>query len=776
MKHYGTFKNNGWEYHIKRPDLPHPWYNYLFNNKYHNIISHTGGGFSYAIDPKVNRLLRYDNVDNDLPGRYVFLKMAGKIWSANWQPLKQDVQSWLTVVSPGFTRIRSKHYDIESQIDYCVPLDDTIEIWSVTLTNRTKKKIKIEAYPFVDIIAGDADLEARYRNIMRLYNVAEGSIKERSLIFTKMPFPHREIENYTFFITDTKVKSFETNKLEFFGMHHTIEDPVGLKKKSLSNSPNRGEDMVGVFQVDLELKPDQSRHFNVILGFAENRSDIKKIKKKYFQTKDVIPETIQRTRTAWKNILERLWVTTHDEELDRMVNIWGKYQLLAITRWRGTSPYHGTEGGLGYRDLAQDVEGIAGLDRDLARKKLMDLLRFQFSNGNAVSGFSVIEGAWDINPEAKIVSGKSDVAIWLPNAVIKYIKETGDFKFLRTRVKYLDKGEDTVYDHIIKAVEYVSRSIGKHGLPLIKIADWNDAYDRIGTKNKGESIWLGEAVCWAALIVKEMAGYLKDNKTVNRMDNIYQKMKKAVNQWGWNGKHYIAAYNDHGEKIGDRSIPLNSQTWAILGQVYDKSKLPYVLKAIDSLDTPYGPVLFKPPYHKFNPKIGRVTAFAEGTKENAAVFSHAVAFKIVADCMVSRNKEAFQTMKKLIPTSRAKQDADKYKVEPYVWAEYVIGPGNKNYGQGTFTWNTGTAVWTYIGATEWIIGVKPDFNGLRIEPRLPQNINNVRMKRIFRDTRYNILIQQGQRERNLIVDGKAVKGNLVPLFKDKRVHKVIYNY
>ncbi|MDD5066819.1 MAG: hypothetical protein PHF84_07200 [bacterium] len=771
MKKYGEFSKDSWEYHIHRPDTPKPWFNYLFNDKFHSVISQTGGGFNYAIDPKVNRILRYDNVDTDLSGRYLFIKEEDEIWSANWQPLKKAQDKWLTVFGPGYTFIRSEYRRISVEMRFFVPLNETMEIWSITVKNNSDRKRKVHLYPFIDVISGDVDMEARYRNIMKLYNVAYFDRGINTLMLYKMASSAREFQNYSYFMSSLKPVSYETEKLNFFGQYHTVENPEGLKRPYLSSSDNRGEDMIGAFQYTLDLAPRQEKKIDLIIGFSEKKGTVSNVYKRFIQDKKRIEREFQTTRSYWKKTLEKLWIETGDVELDRMINIWGKYQLLAITRWRGSSAYHGTEGGLGYRDLAQDVEGIAGLDRVLAREKIMDLLHYQYSNGNAVSGFSKLEGAWDTHAAAKMVSGKSDVAVWLPNAVAKYIKETGDTAFLRKKVPYLDKGEDTVYRHVIKAVEYVAGSVGRHGLPLIKIADWNDAYDKIGRKLKGESVWLGEAVCWAALIVKELAEYLKDLTVARRMEKIYQHMKGQVNRHGWTGHHYFAAYNDQGRKIGDSHIPLNSQTWAILGRVADKKRMASVVKAIDYLDTPYGNALFKPPYHRYEPDIGRVTAFAEGTKENAACFSHAIAFKVVADCMINRNNKAYQTIKKLIPTSEAKQNIEKYKVEPFVWAEYVIGPGNKYFGQGAFTWNTGTAVWTYIGVTDWILGIKPHYNGLKIDPRLPDSIRKVKIKRIFRGCVYHITIQKSLFD-SIRVDEKAVEGNIIPAFKDGKEHQV----
>ena len=772
-KKYGEFQDNGWEYHIFTPDLSYPWFNYLFNNRYHSIISHTGGGFSYAIDPKVNRILRYDNLETDLPGRYIFIKLNDEIWSANWQPFKVPLDKWLTIFGPGYAIIKSEKHNINSEITYFVPIDDTIEIWNIKLTNKSNSTKKFYIYPFIELVAGDIDYEVRYRNIMKLYNRAEYYKKRKCLIFKKMPHPARELDNFVFFMTNENFESFETNKLNFYGVFRTIETCEGLKKKRLSNSLAYGEDMVGCFQIPIKLKAGESKEVEIILGFGEKREEIEKIADKYFNK---VSENFLKVKEYWRNELRKLWIETGEEEIDRMINIWGKYQLLGITRWRGTSAYHGSEGGLGFRDLAQDVEGISNLQPELAKEKLYQLLKFQYSSGHAVSGFSVIEGAWDKNSEAKLLSGKSDVAVWLPNAVVKYVKETGDFNFLNEKVPYLDAGEDTVYNHIIKAVEYLSKEVGEHNLPLIKIADWNDAFDRVGIKGKGESIWLAEAVCWACLIVKELAKFLNDNETVYKMENIFNNMKENINKYGWAGTHYIAAFNDYGEKIGEKEIFLNSQTWAIIGRVYDENNLKKILKSIDSLDTPYGNLLFKPAYNKYNKRIGRVTAFAIGTKENAAVFSHAVAFKIVADCIVNRSDKAYQSIKKLLPYSKAKSNLDNYKVEPYVWAEYVIGKGNKNYGQGAFTWNTGTSVWTYIGLTEHIIGLKPDFDGLIIEPKLPKKIKTVKIKRFFRGSFYEIEIIRSKKEKKLIIDGKEFEGNKIPVFKDNGTHIVKYYF
>ena len=455
-----------------------------------------------------------------------------------------------------------------------------------------------------------------------------------------------------------------------------------------------------------------------------------------------------------------------------------KYQLIAITNWRGTSPYHGAEGGLGYRDTAQDIEGILPIDINLAKERLLLLLKYQYDYGHTVSGFSITEGPWSNEG----VTGKADVPVWLAYTVNAYIKESGDIKFLKKEIPFLNKGKASVYEHVLRAVRYLFNETGKNGLPLIKRADWNDAYDCLGKEGKGESVWLAMALCRALLQVKELAEFLKDKKVVKEMKEKYEIMKERINKKTFDNGYYIAAFNDYGYRIGysknkEGIKPLNSQTWAILGNVIpDRERLNSCLKVIDSLDTEYGPVLFKKAYTQFDPNIGRVTSFAPGVKENAAVFSHACAFKIVADCMLKRSEEAYDTFSKLLPLYSLKfNNPDKYKGEPYVYAEYVVGPDHPvRYGEGTFTWNTGTAPWMFMAATQWIIGIKPHYNGLFIDPCLPSKWKIVKVKRPFRGKILNIKIYNGKKEGEkveIFLESQRLKNNFIPYSLLKKIGK-----
>jgi len=780
---YGHFSQDRKEYIITNPNTPKPWFNYLFNDSYHALVSHTGGGFSYYKDPKFYRFLKYDHLSTDRPGRYCFIRdsKTKDVWSINWQPIRKKLQSWQCTHGLGYTRIESKNKGINSELTYIVTLKDPAELWKVKLTNSTKSKKHLKLFPMAEFICGDIAIETHYRNILMLYNQAGYDKKNKAIVAFKHSFQPKKNFGFGFMATDQEISGFDTNRDIFWGQYNDCGVPEIVSKGKCSDTECRGEDMLGTFEIDVELKAGESKEMVMLLGYTEKKTEIANLIKKYNSVKKFDAE-LEKIKKYWTNHIEKLHVKTPDDDFNTMANIWGKYQLLAITHWRGTSQYHGVEGGLGYRDTAQDAEGLFSQDTKLARAKLEKILYYQYNCGHAVSGFSDIEGTWEKMGQAGLLM-KADVAVWLPYAVISYLKETGDFDYLDKVVPFHDGGEATVYEHVLRAVRYLFSALGKHGLPLIGKADWNDAYDAVGIKGKGESVWLGMALCRACQQVAELAEFVEDYHIADEMKKMYKKMYTIVNKVGWDGDWYLAAFNDKGLKIGSKEnkegkVPLNSQTWAILSGVVTEKRLPKILKQIDGyLDTDFGPALFLPSYTSYNPNIGRVTAFAEGTKENAAVFSHACAFKIVSDCMLKRGKQAFDTYKKLCPMSKSKQDHNKHKVEPYVWAEYVVGPGSGHrFGEGAFTWNTGTSPWMFTAATEWIIGVRRELGGLLIDPCIPSNWKKCFIRRPFRGATYEVTIKNPKGLEHgvkyLIVDGKKQASNLITPHHDGKVHKV----
>ncbi|MBI1953348.1 MAG: hypothetical protein HYS41_04410 [Candidatus Omnitrophica bacterium] len=780
---FGHFSPDSKEFIITRPDTPRPWFNYLFNDVYHCLISQTAGGFSYFKDPKYYRILRYDHLSSDRPGRYLFLKEPAKkrIWSLNWQPFREKLDGWECRHGLGYTKISASRHGIKGSVTYFVAKEAPVELWLTSLKNTTGQRREIEVYPFVELVCGDVALETHYRNILCLYNEAVFDKSAQAIVAFKHPFKDWHKTGFGFFSASFPIESFECRRESFFGPYGSFKEMGGLAAKKLGGHEVRGEDMVGVLQGKLVLKPGETKEFVVALGLTESREEVGRLLARY-RSVEAAKQELVVSRAAWTRTLEKVWVETPDSNFNLMTNLWGKYQLLAITHWRGTSHYHGAEGGLGFRDTAQDVEGLLSVDIGTARAKLEKLLFYQYKSGHAVSGFSDIEGTWE-NQGVKGVIKKADVAVWLPYSVISYVKETGDVGFLKKEIPFHDGDSATVYEHILRTVRYLWGARGQHGLPLIGHADWNDAYDHVGIKGKGESVWLAMALVRACRQIKELAEFLKDRPVADEMGEKAAELTQIVNDVGWDGQWYLAAFNDTGRKIGSKGneegkVPLNSQTWAILSEVVPPDRLASILEKIDTyLDTPYGPALFLPSYTGFNPGIGRVTSFSPGTKENAAVFSHACAFKVVADCQIKRAEQAYETFSRLMPMAKAKEDHSRYKVEPYVWAEYVVGPGSADrFGEGAFTWNTGTTPWMFVAATEWILGARREFGGLLIDPCIPKHWKKAAIRRPFRGAVYEITIRNprgvSSGVKEITVDGAALDSNLIRPHQDGQVHRV----
>lgn len=800
---YGSFSPDGNEFIIEQPDTPKPWFNYLFNERYHAVISQTGGGFSYARDPKFNRILNYENYSSDRPGRYLFLfdRENRDFWSANWQPLCQPLDAWKCIHGFGYSKIFSRHREIEAEITYFVPLEQMGERMLIRITNVDRRERTIDLFPFYDVVAGDISLELLYPNIMPLYNRSYFDPALNALVLYKMPTSTRAVESFIVMSSSQTVSGYDSSREKFLGRYGSLAAPESVQCGQCKNSVVNGERMVAVLQNSLQLAPGESRELTISLHFIDDESQYEIFQNPHFpfseshNAKEKIAEMVNKDsglasakaelkaiRQYWKTKFP-IQVRTPDENFDLMVNHWLQYQLVGITLWRGSSPYHGAEGGLGYRDTAQDIEGLLSLDLPMAKKKLAVLLSYQYQNGHAVTGFSDIEGPWD-NHAHDMITGKSDVAVWLVYTVISYLKETGDFAFLDAEYPFVDGGQATVKEHILRAVRHLFNHVGSHSLPLIGKADWNDAYDRIGAGGKGESVWLAMALARALQQCIELFSYLKEPELEKEMREKYEQVAKTVNEVAWDGQWYLAAFTDQQRSVGaaeyaEGQMPLNSQTWAILSNIASGDRLKSLLNIIDSeLETPYGPVLFKPAFSKYQHDLGRVTAFAEGTKENAAVFSHAGAFKVVADCHLGRGDKAFQTFMKLLPTNPRKAGRiDQYRAEPYVVAEYIIGPEHPSaYGRGEFTWNTGTVPWLYAAATEWIVGARRSFEGLLIDPCLPRHWNVVEITRPFRGDVFVITIENPENVEKGVVqvwlDGQKHPGNLIKPIGDGKTHFV----
>jgi len=779
---YGDFSADGTEFVVKDPNTPRPWINYLSNGRYCLILSQGGGGFSWYLDPGVHRLTRWHPAAylTDRPGRFLYIKdiFDNKYWSAGFQPVKK-YDSYECRHGLGYTKIDSSYAGIRTEMTFFVPQDKDAEVWLVRITNRSGKARKLKLFPFAEWLIGDWGAELHCRNLTVLMNEGGYDKRLKAIIATKFPWGNVPCPYLGFMVTSLPIKGFEIDYENFIGRYRDYENPVAVEKGGCTGTEVRGGNMIAAFESSVTLRAGESREFSVVLGIADNRRRIGSVLNTLRNIGSAKKE-FERTKKYWKRaILDNVTVTTPDRDFDRLVNVWIKYQVYMNNHWGRSATYqHEGWGEFGYRNTAQDAWAMTSMNAPYARERMIKLAEHQRRNGQPLPGWSLVKGTNAGRPP-------SDFPIWLPMLLIKYVKETGDMAILKKKVKFYDGGSATLYEHAKRATKFLM-DIGKsrRGLPLMGTQDWNDAFDRTGIGGKGESVWLGMGLCVALNNMKELALHIKDNKTAAECGRRYEKMKAIINKYAWDGNWYCYAFNDYGEPIGSRKnredrCQLNAQSWAILAGLPDKRQLASILKTVEGyLATPYGPVLFRPAYTKYNGRIGRITAFAPGTKENAAIFCHGGAFKTVADLKIGRAKQAYETFKQTLPCSDNK-DIETYKSEPYIYPEYVIGPGNPRYGEGAFTWLTGSADWFFVAATEWMLGIRPEFGGLAIDPRLPPSFRKCSVTRHFRGAVYRIEIRNPKgragRVESVIVDGHKLKDNLIPPFKDKKVHNVKVN-
>lgn len=778
---YGNFSKDSMEYIITRPDTPRPWTNYLYNKEYCAIVSQAGGGYSFLTDCRVNRIIRWQgqNISTDRPGRYIYLRDedTGNFWSLTWQPVRKEPQSFECRHGLGYTAITSTYEDVTGKVTYFVPQDDNLEVWIIDIKNNSDKAKKLDMFSYVEFLIGDRNVDLIVPSIIVLYKKADFDTNNKFIFATGRATDEPKNSFNAFIGGNFRIDGYETKKEVFLGRYGELSCPKAVIEGRCQNTKMTwGEDLVGVLQHKINLEPDEEKQLIIVLGVAKARDEARKLLDKYSKA-EFARAKLEETKKFWMQAIANVSVKTPDPDLDRFINVWCKYQLYTTNYWsRSPAFYHEGHGGKGYRDSCQDAEGILPINAEYAKQKILRIAYNQRSTGQPAPGWSDLYGVYDEAPF-------KDHPIWFPLTLCSYLKETGDINFLKQKVKFFDGGSASLYEHAKRNVEFLCKDRGNRGLihfGAYNHADWNDAFD--GCMGKAESVWTAMALHWSLMTVVEMAKLLGDKKTVKKLTNEAKKFYKVVNTKGigWDGNWYLRGFTSGGAIIGSKKckegkIFLNTQSWAVLSGVAQGKRAIECLEAVDKhLDSKLGLELFTPAYTKFNADLGRITNFTPGTKENAAIFCHASAFKIVADCKAGRGNKAYETLKKISPHPK---DQEVYKAEPYVFAEYLIGPSNPNCaGEGSFTWLTGTAGWVFAGIINWMFGIRPDFKGLMIDPCIPAAWEHCQIVRPFRKNIYEVDIDNPNHIENgikkIILDGKEIEGSFIPYKEDGKVHKV----
>jgi cellobiose phosphorylase len=779
---YGYFTDQGREYVIKTPTTPKPWINVISNKKnYGLVVSQTGGGYSWYKHAKQNRLTRWNqDIVRDNWGKYIYVRdnKSGKFSSCTYQPTKTKSKHYECRHGLGYSVFENLWNDLLCTLTISVAPNDTIEIWSLTIENKSRKKRDLSLFTFFEWALGVAPDD--HREFHKLFIDTEFDKKANAMFAGKRLWtvqkpgeaPWNSSWDYVAFHSSSiKPNSFEADKESFLGQYGDLSAPQAVKNGACSNTEGKWNDSISSLNVNLKLNAKQRKTVVFTLGLAKTKNQAQKLISKYNSVK-AAEENLKASKQNWLEILDGFHVETPDKAFNFINNYWLRYQAISGRIW-GRSAYYQMGGDFGFRDQLQDSQIFLTIDPKLTRKQLLLNASHQFKDG-------MVQHWWNPLNDIGCKNGITDNLLWLPFIAIAYLKETADFNFLKEKVGYLDNNRKTsVLDHCLKAIEKSLNRLSSRGLPLIGEGDWNDGLCRAGDDWKGESVWLGHFLYgilneWSLLLRK-----LNKKKVSQRFKDAAAELKSNINKYAWDGKWYFRATRDDGIVLGSKNqeqgkIFLNAQTWAIINRIIPQERLKSIHDALDKyLYREYGPILFCPAYSKPDKKIGYLSRYAPGTRENGGLYTHAGCWAVISEVISQREEKAWDLYNSFMPVRRG-MDPDFYKAEPYVTCGNVDGPDSANFGRGAWSWYSGSACWLYKAAVDWLLGIRAEYDGLRIEPVLPENWNECRIKRVFRKATYNIHIFKYDGPDQIIVDGKVHDSNVIPVFNDKKNHNVIF--
>lgn len=820
---YGYFDDTNREYVITTPKTPLPWINYLGCNDFFTLISNTCGGYSFYKDAKLLRLTRYryNNVPADTGGKYYYIKEGDTIWNPGWQPVKTKLDAYECRHGMGYSKWNSMNNDLEASLLAFVPLGDTCEINRLTLTNQGSCTKHFQVFSYVEWCLWNADEDMK--NFQRLLSCGEVEVQD-SILYHKTEYRERR-NHYAFFSVNRKVDGYDTDRDAFLGAYNGLDHAEAVLQGQCSNSIANGWSPIASHQLDITLNPGETTELIFLLGYAENPEEMKweeqhRLNKekalstyKKYETSQAVAQAFDELQNHWTNLFSSFQVKSKDEKLNRMVNIWNQYQCMVTFNMSRSASYFesGIGRGMGFRDSCQDLLGFVHLIPERARERIIDIASTQFPDGSAYHQYQPLtkKGNSDIG------SGFNDDPLWLIAAVSAYVRETGDGSILKEMVPY-DSGvtAEPLIGHLKRAFDYTVTHKGPHGLPLIGRADWNDCLNlNCFSENPGESFQtfgpsegpVAESVFIGGMFVKYGEEYAQlcellnthDNKTNCATDTVstnnkqilhmkelsyiaeitharteVQKMYDAILSFGWDGDWFLRAYDAHGHKVGSKEceegqIYIEPQGFCVLAGIGVDEGL--AEKALDSvlarLDTKYGIMLLQPAYTKYHLELGEVSSYPPGYKENAGIFCHNNPWISIAETMIGRGQRAFDIYKKTCP-AYLEDISEIHCTEPYVYSQMIAGADASRHGEAKNSWLTGTAAWTFVNVSQYILGIYPTHEGLGINPCVPKGFGDFKITRKYRNTLYHIEVtnpsnvEKGIKE--MSVDGALLDGTIIP--------------
>jgi len=806
---FGYFDDQNREYVITNPQTPWPWINYLGTEDFFSLISNTAGGYTFYKDAKFRRLTRYryNNVPMDSGGRYFYIRDEATVWSPGWKPCKTPLDKYECRHGMNYTSIEGVKNGISAKVLFFVPLKTWAEVQKLTLTNNSSEIRNLKVFSFTEWCLWNAasDME----NFQRNFSTGEVEI-EGSVIYHKTEYKERR-DHYAYYSVNTPVKGFDTDRETFFGLYNGFNEPQVVIKGNPANSVAHGWSPIASHCIEVELKPCESKDFVFILGYVENAEEekweskgvINKNKAKAtiakFDTAEKVDTAFDELRLYWDNLLSIYNVSSDDNNLDRMVNIWNQYQCMITFCFSRSASFFesGIGRGMGFRDSNQDLIGFVHQIPERARERIIDIASTQFQDGGCYHQYQPLtkRGNNDIG------GGFNDDPMWLILGTISYIKESGDFGILDEMVPFDNDMSvaRSLFDHLTVSFDHVVHNLGPHGLPLIGRADWNDCLNLNcfsndpnesfqTTENKTEGS-KAESLMIAGLFVVygrdyiELCKKLGKTSEASRAQIEVDKMIATVKIHGWDGEWFIRAYDYYGHKIGSKEneegkIFIESNGWCSMAGIGLEDGL--CEKALDSvkerMDTEFGIVLNNPAFTKYYIEYGEISSYPAGYKENASVFCHNNPWIMIGETIIGRGEQAWDYYKKICP-SYLEDISELHKTEPYVYAQMVAGKDSFKPGEAKNSWLTGSASWNFYAISQFILGIQPDYDGLKIDPCIPKSWDGFEVTRKFRGATYEIKVVNNSHVAKgvakVTIDGSIQNSNLLPVFKAGTTHSVI---
>jgi len=787
---FGYFDDAKREYVIERPDTPAPWANYLGSPEYGAVISNNAGGYSFAKSGANGRILRYVFNNFDQPGRYIYIRDndSKDFWSASWQPVGKDLAEYKSKChhGTGYTRMEADYSDIHSEALYYVPLDKSYEVWNLKVTNNSSaaRNLNITGYAeftnnnnyeqdqvnlqyslFITKTLFDKD---RIRHIIHgnLDGLEDGEEVDNKLALDRF-----------FGLAGAEVASYCGDREKFIGRYHGYGNPIGVMNGDLGGELSYNENGCGALTTTLTLEAGETKEIAFILGM-KYKDEADKILASYQNPSETCKKELEELIAYWHGKLSHFQVKTPDASFNTMINTWNAYNCFMTFIWSRAASfiYCGLRNGYGYRDTVQDIQGVIHLAPEMAAEKIRFMLSAQVDNGGGLPlvKFTHNPGHEDTPDDASYVKEtghpayRADDALWLFPTVYKYVAESGDLAFIDEVIPFANKDEGTVYEHLKRAVDFSMNHLGPHGMPAGLYADWNDCL-RLG--KDGESSFVAFQYYYAMTILRKFAQYKKDEEYITFLDQKQKELGELIQKLCWNEDRFIRGFTEAGEVIGKRddkeaNMWLNPQSWAVISGLATDEQADKALNMVNErLNTAYGAILMDPPYHLDAFDGALAVIYNAGVKENAGIFSQSQGWIILAEALCGHGDRAFAYFKENAPAAQ-NDKAEIRKLEPYCYGQFTEGKASPHFGRSHVHWLTGTASTVMVGCVEGILGMRPDFGGLKIAPSIPREWDGFEIDKDFRGCHLHITVHNpGHVEsgfKQLTVNGVKMDKNYIP--------------